>query len=143
MGILAFLDWSVLGTFSGAVGLTVIIVQLLKLPLDHVWKIPTRYLVYVVCLAIMLLAQYFVGNQLSLQIIAITALNAVLGTLTAMALYEQIIALPEQKKLLSTYQYMLTGQTPEADEDAEQYADAERATGNGQNEPPDAAANEE
>lgn len=113
MGILTFLDWSLLGTFSGAVGLTVIIVQLLKLPIDKVWKIPTRFLVYLVCLTIMLLAQFFIGGGLTLQAIAITALNAVLGTLTAMALYEQVIALPEKKKLIGIYEYMTTGVSPD------------------------------
>lgn len=111
MEVFAFLNWEILATFTGAVGLTVIIVQMLKLPIDKVWKIPTRYLVYVVCLVIMLLAQYFIGKDMSLETIVITVINAILGTLAAMALYEQIIELPEQKKFAATYGYLLTGQT--------------------------------
>lgn len=111
MNITAFLSWDILATFSGAVGLTVIIVQLLKLPIDKVWKIPTRYLVYAVCFTIMLAAQFFIGSAMSLQTVAVTAINAVLGTLTAMSLYEQIIELPEQKKLAAAYQYITTGET--------------------------------
>lgn len=111
---LAFLNWDTLATFSGAVGLTVIVVQLLKLPLDKVWKIPTRYIVYVVCLAIMLLAQYFTAHALSLEVVAITAINAFVGTLTAMALYERAIELPEWEKLNTAIDYMHTGDVPNA-----------------------------
>ena len=140
MGIFAFLTWDVLATFSGAVGLTVIIVQMLKWPLDHVWKIPTRYLVYIVCLGIMLLAQVFLGTSMSLQTIAITAVNAVLGSLTAMSLYEQIIKLPEEKRLTGSFQYMMTGELAETEgtdtAEKEQQADAVKTTANGQNEPP-------
>ena len=107
----AFLDWSLLATFSGAVGLTVLIVQLLKLPLDKVWKIPTRYLVFSVCFAIMLVAQYFIGDGLTLKIIVMSVFNAIVGTLAAMALYEQVIEMPEREKIYATYQYMLTGNT--------------------------------
>ncbi len=128
MGMLTFLDWGLLGTFSGAVGLTVIIVQMLKLPLDRVWRVPTRFLVYIVCFTIMLLAQVFVGEQaFTVQIVAITALNAVLGTLTAMALYEQVIELPERQKLIGAYQYMTTGQMP-ADGEIDQAAIGVKAT---------------
>lgn len=109
MEILAFLNWETIATFSGAVGLTVLIVQLLKLPIDKVGKIPTRYLVYVVCFAIMLLAQVFLGGSFSLSLVALTAINAVVGSMTAMSLYEIAIAKPEKQRLLSTYKYMVTG----------------------------------
>lgn len=140
----SFLDWSILATFSGAVGLTVIIVQMLKLPLDRVWKIPTRYLVYLVCLAVMLLAQVFIGKTLTLEIVCITAINAVLGALTAMSLYEQIIDLPEKKKLLAAYQYMASGTLGNTDneDDSSQQADAVIATANEQDAPPDGGEND-
>ena len=47
----AFFDWETLGTFAGAVAVTVFIVQLLKLPLDKVWKVPTRAVCYMIALA--------------------------------------------------------------------------------------------
>ena len=115
MGMFAFLDWTLLATFTGAVALTVFIVQLLKLPMDKVWKIPTRFLVFFVCFAIMLAAQYFIGNSMSLSIIVMTLFNAVLGTLAAMALYEVVIALPEEKKLSAIYNYMQTGKIEEVE----------------------------
>lgn len=116
MEILAFLNWETIATFSGAVGLTVLIVQLLKLPIDKVGKIPTRYLVYVVCFAIMLLAQVFLGNSFSLALVALTAINAVVGSMTAMSVYEIAIAKPEEQRLQATYKYMMTGKMDTTEE---------------------------
>ena len=39
-------SWDQLATISGAALATLLIVQLLKLPLDKVWKIPTRIVVF-------------------------------------------------------------------------------------------------
>ena len=90
-----FLSWELLGTFSGAVAMVVFIVQMLKLPLDKVsrWHIPTSYLVYVIALVILLLAQAFVPGMggLTWDNGILSALNAVLITLTAMGLYDKAI----------------------------------------------------
>lgn len=125
----AFLSWDTLATFTGAVGLTVVIVQLLKLPLDKVWKIPTRYLVYVICFAIMLAAQYFTAKVITVEILAATAINAFVGALTAMSFYERVIELPEFEKLNAAYRYMTTGEMPgEADaSEATEATDADEA----------------
>lgn len=120
----AFLSWETLATFTGAVGLTVVIVQLLKLPLDKVWKIPTRYLVYVICFAIMLAAQYFTATGITVEIFAATAINAFVGALTAMSFYERVIELPEFEKLNAAYRYMTTGEIP-GDMDAEDKGEGE------------------
>ena len=45
--------WEYLATIAGATVATLLIVQLLKLPLDKVWKIPTRIVVYVISLIIL------------------------------------------------------------------------------------------
>ena len=138
---LAFLDWKILATFSGAVGLTVILVQWLKLPLDKVWHIPTRYLVYVVCLSIMVLGQVFTGVTLSLEIIALTMLNAVLGTFAAMSLYERAIEAPEWESTKDLRYYMETGQLPEGVADIVMnmngQAKADREGESAKEEPPD------
>ena len=39
-------SWEQLATIAGAALATMLIVQLLKLPLDKVWKIPTRIIVF-------------------------------------------------------------------------------------------------
>lgn len=79
--------WQQLATILGATTAVVLIVQLCKLPLDKVWKIPTRLLVYFISLVILLLATYFTEG-LTLQSGLLTALNAVIVTLAAWGAYE-------------------------------------------------------
>lgn len=43
--------WSYLATIAGAAAFTLLFVQLFKVPLDKVWKIPTRAFAYIVSLA--------------------------------------------------------------------------------------------
>ena len=78
--------WEYLATIAGATVATLLIVQLLKLPLDKVWKIPTR-IVYVIALIILLLATLFTGS-LTVQSGVLTAVNAVIVALAAMGAYE-------------------------------------------------------
>ena len=94
----AFFDWSYLATYSGAVAATVFIVQFLKLPIDKLGHVPTRVLVYVVSLAVLLLAQLFTGNAFTPEVIALAVLNAVIVAFAAMGVYERAIALPEAEK---------------------------------------------
>ena len=79
--------WEYLATIAGATVATLLIVQLLKLPLDKVWKIPTRIVVYVIALLILLLATLFTGS-LTVQSGVLTAVNAVIVALAAMGAYE-------------------------------------------------------
>ena len=51
--------WEQLATIGGAALATLLIVQLLKLPLDKIWKIPTRIVVFFISLVVLLLATYF------------------------------------------------------------------------------------
>lgn len=89
-------SWEYLATIAGATLATMLIVQLLKLPLDKVWKIPTRIIVYVIALIISLLAtQFTVG--LTLQNGLLTAVNAVIVALAAMGGYEITLAKLEKK----------------------------------------------
>lgn len=81
------LTWAYLATIAGAATFTLLVVQLFKVPLDKVWKIPTRVFVYIVCLATMLLATAFTTG-LTVENAALAALNAVLATFTAMGEYE-------------------------------------------------------
>ena len=79
--------WEYLATIAGAPLATLLIVQLLKLPLDKVWKIPTRIVVYVIALIILLLATLFTGS-LTVESGVLTAVNAVIVALAAMGAYE-------------------------------------------------------
>ena len=83
--------WEQLATIAGATLATLLIVQLLKLPLDKVWKIPTRIVAYVIALVIMLAAGYFTGG-LTWSSALLAAVNAVIVALAAMGSYELTFA---------------------------------------------------
>ena len=80
--------WAALGTIAGCTAFALLFVQLIKAPLDKVWKIPTRLLVYVVCLVVMLLSAVFSGDGLSWNTALLAVVNAVIPTLAAMGAYE-------------------------------------------------------
>lgn len=80
--------WAALGTIAGCTAFALLFVQLIKAPLDKVWKIPTRLLVYIVCLIVMLLSAVFSGDGLTWASALLAAVNAVIPTLAAMGAYE-------------------------------------------------------
>lgn len=80
-------SWEQLATIAGATTATLLIVQLLKLPLDKVWKIPTRIVAYVIALIIMIVATAFTVG-LTWSNAGLAAINAVIVALAAMGAYE-------------------------------------------------------
>ena len=90
-------SWEQLATIGGCALMTMLIVQLCKFPLDKVWKIPTRFVVFFISLVIMLLATYFT-NGLDGSTALLTIFNAVIAALTAMGGYEITFAKMEKKK---------------------------------------------
>lgn len=80
-------SWEQLATIAGATLATLLIVQLLKLPLDKVWKIPTRIVAYFIALVVMLLATYFTQG-LTWSNALLSVFNAVIVALSAMGAYE-------------------------------------------------------
>lgn len=90
--------WEQLATIGGAAMATMLIVQLLKLPLDKVWKIPTRIIVFVIAFVVLILATYFTQG-LSWNTALLTVINAVIVALTAMGGYELTFAKLEKKKV--------------------------------------------
>ena len=90
-------SWEQLATISGAALATMLIVQLLKLPIDRVWKIPTRIIVFLIAAVVMLLATFFTKG-LSADTAILTILNAVIAALTAMGGYELTFAKIEHKE---------------------------------------------
>ena len=97
-----FFTWEALGTFSGAVALVVFLVQLLKVPIDKVWKIPTQYVVYVLSVLVLLLAQAFVPSLggFTAQRAILCLFNGALVALSAMSTYDIAIAGVEGSKLI-------------------------------------------
>ena len=85
------LDWNQLMTIGGATMFTLLVVQLLKLPIDKIWKIPTRIVAYVIALITMLLATWFTTG-LTLSNALLAAVNAVIVALAAMGTYEVTFA---------------------------------------------------
>ena len=86
-GAMQAYSWESLGTMAGATAATLMIVQLIKAPLDRIWKIPTRVAVYFVALILLLAAQAF-GGGLTLQTAALAAVNAAMVALSAYGSYE-------------------------------------------------------
>lgn len=90
--------WQQLATIAGATAAVLLIVQLLKLPIDKVWKIPTRIVVYVISLIILLLATLFTDG-LTVQTGLLTAVNSVIVALAAMGAYEMTFRKLDEKKV--------------------------------------------
>ena len=84
-------SWEQLATIAGATLATLLIVQLLKLPLDKVWKLPTRIVAYAIALIILLLATMFTTG-LTVENAALSVINAVIVALAAMGAYEVTFA---------------------------------------------------
>lgn len=90
-------SWAQLATIAGATTATLLVVQLLKLPLDRVWKIPTRIVAYFIALIIMLVATAFTeGLTPSNALLAVV--NAVIVALAAMGAYEMTFRAADDKK---------------------------------------------
>ena len=76
------------------------IVQALKLPIDKAFgHIPTRYIVYLIALAVMLLAQWFLNSKMTVETVCMCVVNAFLVQLAAMATYTELIERAEDAKL--------------------------------------------
>lgn len=81
------LTWAYLATIAGAAAATLLVVQFCKIQLDKVWKIPTRLFVYIVALVFMLLGTSFTTG-LTLDTVLLTAVNALVASITAYGAYE-------------------------------------------------------
>ena len=90
-------SWEQLATIGGAAMATMLIVQLLKLPLDKVWKIPTRIIVFVIAFVVLILATYFTQG-LTWNTALLTVINAVIVALTAMGGYELTFKKIEERR---------------------------------------------
>lgn len=82
-----YLTWQFLGTMAGAVAATTLIVQFLKMPLDKVWKVRTRFVVYFIALIILFAVEFFTG-KVTPERAALIILNAIIVATAAMGTYE-------------------------------------------------------
>lgn len=83
--------WTYLATIAGATAATLLIVQFIKLPLDKVWKIPTRLVVYAIALIIMLIATALTSG-LNVNNSLLAVVNAFVVSLAAYGSYELTFA---------------------------------------------------
>ena len=83
--------WEYLATIAGATAFTLLVAQFLKFPLDKVWKIPTRILVYVIALIVMLVATAFTGG-LTLSAAGLAVANAFVVAFAAYGAFEVTFA---------------------------------------------------
>ena len=88
--------WAYLASIAGTAAFALLFVQFFKVPLDRVWKIPTRVFVYIICLITMLVATAFTAG-LTMQTALLSAVNAMLAALSAMGAYEVTFAKVEHK----------------------------------------------
>lgn len=89
-------NWGYLGTIAGATAAVLLIVQYTKMPLDKFLKVPTRLYVYVLALAIMLVARAVAGDMTWYDV-PLVALNAVIVAVAAYGSYELTFAKSDGK----------------------------------------------
>jgi hypothetical protein len=92
-----FITWEFIGTFAGAVAVVVLIVQWLKLPIDRIWKIPTRIVVWIISMIVLFAYTFFKGT-LTPDSSFLIMLNSILITMTALGTYDVTVKKLEQKK---------------------------------------------
>lgn len=83
-----YMTWDFLGTMTGATAAVLLVVQFLKTPLDKIWKIPTRYIVYLLSVFILVAVEFVNKGVFSFDRIFLTLLNAIIVTMAAMGAYE-------------------------------------------------------
>lgn len=93
-----YTSWEFIGTFSGAVIFTGVIVQFLKLPIDKVWKIPTKYIVYAIALGLLICVEAVTQGGITAGRIPLIILNAILVSLAAMKAYESTVGATARDK---------------------------------------------
>lgn len=91
-----FITWDFLGSMAGAVAATTLIVQFLKLPLDKVWKIHTRYVVYFIAFFLLFFVELFTGH-ITAQRVVLLMLNSIIVTMASMGTYEVTFKQVENK----------------------------------------------
>lgn len=92
-----FVTWEGLATMGTATAFVTLAVQYMKAPLDRIWKIPTRLLVYLMSFLV-LLAATAVTTGLTWQSAGLVAINALMVALASMGAYEATFHMGEKKQ---------------------------------------------
>lgn len=83
--------WTYLASIAGAAAFTLLVVQFIKAPLDKVWKVPTRFLAYIIALVTMLVATALTTG-LNIDNALLAVVNALLAAVSAYGMYEVTFA---------------------------------------------------
>jgi hypothetical protein len=86
-----FFSWETLVTSAGATAFVLLVCQFTKVPLDRVWKIPTRLFVFILSVLTMVIANVFLGS-LTVPGFALSIFNAFIVATAAMGAYELTFA---------------------------------------------------
>lgn len=86
------MTWQYLGSIAGCTAATVLISQFLKFPLDKIWKIPTRVMVYVIALTITIASGYFLNGKPTIGSLALDIVNSFVVATSAYGCYELTFA---------------------------------------------------
>lgn len=89
-------SWAQLATITGATAAVLLIVQFIKLPIDHVYHIPTRVIVYVIALLVMTGARAFTAG-FKWGDVPLIVINAFVVGLASMGAYEQTFKLLDNR----------------------------------------------
>lgn len=81
-------SWKYLATTGGVAVAVYFIVQYAKAPLDKVGHIPTRLLVYGLCLVILVVANAFLNHGITVEMVALCVFNALISAYAAYGMYE-------------------------------------------------------
>lgn len=81
-----------LGTSAGMIAAVTIIVQFLKLPMDKVVKIPTRFIVLGIALVLQIVYQCLILKDYSAEAFFLSAINSVVVALGSMGAYDVTFA---------------------------------------------------
>ena len=92
------LSWEMMGTYAGATAFVTLIVQYFKLPLDKVWKIPTRIFVYIVSCLVLIIANIAM-KTFSLETFILSLLNGFVIACASFGAYEVTFKKIENKEM--------------------------------------------
>ena len=116
-------SWEAVGTVGGCMAVTLLIVQLVKAPVEKFLKMPTRVFVYIISLTLMVCANIFTGKITGAGDVALLACNAIPVALSAMGAYELTFAkhddIAEKEKLEIEWLNMMKNDKPPEDDDEE------------------------
>ena len=80
--------WKYLITTGGAAIFVFFVVKFAKAPIDKIGHIPTRLLVYILCLVTLLVANVFMNHGITIETAVLCVFNALISAYTAYGTYE-------------------------------------------------------